>query len=105
VLVRNGPQVVVFENGLGAKLGNWDKVFPEISKNTTAFAYNRPGYGDSDPATTPRDGEHIVEELRALLKSKGLRPPYVLVGHSAPEAVIDAIRLVLKASEEEISLR
>lgn len=83
VLVRNGPQVVVFENGLGAKLGNWDKVFPEISKNTTAFAYNRPGYGASEPAATPRDGEHIVEELRALLRSKGLQPPYVLVGHSA----------------------
>ncbi|WP_169517098.1 alpha/beta fold hydrolase [Azohydromonas australica] len=83
VLVRNGPQVVVFENGLGAKLGNWDKVFTEISKNTTAFAYNRPGYGASDPAATPRDGEHIVEELRGLLKSKGLQPPYVLVGHSA----------------------
>lgn len=83
VLVRNGPQVVVFENGLGAKLGSWDKVFPEISKNTTAFAYNRPGYGASDPAATPRDGEHIAEELRALLKSKGLQPPYVLVGHSA----------------------
>ncbi len=83
VLVRNGPQVVVFENGLGAKLGNWDKVFSEISKNTTAFAYNRPGYGASDPAATPRDGEHIVDELRALLKNKGLQPPYVLVGHSA----------------------
>lgn len=83
VLVRNGPQVVVFENGLGAKLGNWDKVFTEISKNTTAFAYNRPGYGASAPAATPRDGEHIVEELRTLLQSKGLRPPYVLVGHSA----------------------
>lgn len=83
VLVRNGPQVVIFENGLGAKLGSWDKVFPEISKNTTAFAYNRPGYGASDPAATPRDGEHIVEELRTLLKSKGLQPPYVLVGHSA----------------------
>ena len=83
VLVRNGPQVVVFENGLGAKLGNWDKVFSEISKNTTAFAYNRPGYGASDPAATPRDGEHIAEELRALLKIQGLQPPYVLVGHSA----------------------
>ena len=60
----------------------WKKVFPEISKDTTAFAYNRPGYGKSDPVATPRDGAHIVDELRSLLRSTGLNPPYVLVGHS-----------------------
>lgn len=82
VLTRNGNGVVVFENGLGGTIDWWTKVFPEISKNTTAFAYNRPGYGKSDPASTPRDGMHIVDELRSLLRSKGLNPPYVLVGHS-----------------------
>lgn len=60
----------------------WTKVFPEISKNTTAFAYNRPGYGASDPVSSLRDGKHIVEELRLLLRSRGLNPPYILVGHS-----------------------
>lgn len=29
-----------------------------------------------------RDGHHIVEELRAVLREKGLHPPYLLVGHS-----------------------
>jgi len=60
----------------------WRKVIPEISKNATTFAYNRPGYGRSDGVSTLRDGFHIVEELRTLLKSNGLTPPYVLVGHS-----------------------
>lgn len=83
VLVRHGPPAVVFENGLGAKLGTWDQVFADISKDATVFAYNRPGYGASEAATTPRDGEHVVEELRALLRSHDLMPPYVLVGHSA----------------------
>ncbi|HEX9628168.1 MAG TPA: alpha/beta hydrolase [Acidiferrobacterales bacterium] len=77
-----GSPVVVFENGLGAPMRSWNKVFPEIGKHTTAFAYHRPDYGDSDPASTPRDGAHIVDELRALLRSRGLAPPYVLVGHS-----------------------
>lgn len=81
-LTRNGNQTVIFENGLGGTMDWWAEVFPEISKNTTAFAYNRPGYGNSDPASTPRDGKHIVDELRSLLKSKNLNPPYVLVGHS-----------------------
>lgn len=82
VLSRHDGPVIVFENGLGGRLDWWAKVFPEVAKNATAFAYNRPGTGASDPATSPRDGSHIVDELRALLRSQGLAPPYILVGHS-----------------------
>lgn len=80
--IGHGSPVVVFENGLGPSMRNWSRVFPEIGKQATVFAYNRPGYGDSDPAPTPRDGDHIVDELRALLRNRELAPPYVLVGHS-----------------------
>jgi pimeloyl-ACP methyl ester carboxylesterase len=73
---------VIFENGLGGSLKVWEKVLPEISKDTTTFVYNRPGYGDSEAVSTPRDGAHVVDELRSLLLSKGLKPPYALVGHS-----------------------
>lgn len=78
---HTGP-AVVFENGLGGTMDWWAEVYPDIARDATAFAYNRPGYGKSSPATTPRDGEHIVDELRAALRSKGLQPPYILVGHS-----------------------
>lgn len=81
-LTRHETIPVVFENGLGGRMEWWKKVLPEISKNTTTFTYNRPGYGKSDLASTPRDGTHVVDELRSLLQSKGLAPPYVLVGHS-----------------------
>jgi pimeloyl-ACP methyl ester carboxylesterase len=81
-LIRSGGTTVVFENGLDGKMNWWRKVIPEISKDATTFAYNRPGYGRSDSMSTPRDGLHIVEELRTLLKRNGLEPPYVLVGHS-----------------------
>ena len=73
---------VVFENGLGGRMEWWGKVLPEIANDTTTFAYNRPGYGNSDVAATPRDGTQIVDELRVLLRSKSLYPPYILVGHS-----------------------
>lgn len=73
---------VVFENGLGGKMDWWEKVIPEVSKKATVFAYNRPSYGNSDATTTPRDSEHITAELRALLAAKGLKPPYIMVGHS-----------------------
>ena len=81
-LVRHDTAPVVFENGLGATINSWAKVFPEISKDATAFVYNRPGYGKSELASTPRDGLHIADELRLLLRSKDLKPPYILVGHS-----------------------
>ena len=83
-LVRNNSEsaIVVFENGLDGRMSCWDRIIPEVSKNATTFAYNRPGYGSSDTISTPRDGLHITDELRLFLKSKGLKPPYVLVGHS-----------------------
>ena len=76
-----GP-VVVFENGLGGHMAWWGKVLPALPAGTAYFAYNRPGLGKSAPADTPRDGEHIVQELRRTLLLQGLQPPYVLVGHS-----------------------
>ncbi len=81
-LTRQDTIPVVFENGLGGRMEWWKKVLPAISNDTTTFAYNRPGYGNSDPVSTPRDGLHIVDELRGLLYSKGMKPPYILVGHS-----------------------
>jgi pimeloyl-ACP methyl ester carboxylesterase len=81
-LTQHGTVPVIFENGLGGRMEWWKKVIPEISKDTTTFAYNRPGYGSSDPVSTPRDGLHIVDELRMLLQSKDVNPPYILVGHS-----------------------
>jgi pimeloyl-ACP methyl ester carboxylesterase len=83
-LIRNnsGSAVVVFENGLNGKMNWWHKVIPEIAREASTFAYNRPGYGISDPVSSPRDGSHIIDELRLFLKSNGLKPPYVLVGHS-----------------------
>lgn len=81
-LTRHDTVPVVFENGLGGRMDGWAKVIADVSKTATTLAYHRPGYGKSTPATTARDGVHIVEELRSLLRSQGLAPPYVLVGHS-----------------------
>jgi pimeloyl-ACP methyl ester carboxylesterase len=81
-MTQHNTVPVVFENGLGGRMEWWKKVLSEISKDTTTFAYNRPGYGRSDSVSTPRDGSHVVDELRMLLRSKGLNPPYILVGHS-----------------------
>ncbi|WP_036171201.1 alpha/beta fold hydrolase [Massilia sp. 9096] len=76
------PFVVVFEGGSRNTLDKWGALLTDVSREATVFAYNRPGYGNSEPVATSRDGRTIVEELRRLLHAKGLQPPYVLVGHS-----------------------
>lgn len=78
----SGDATVVFEAGLGNDWSVWDAVLTEVAASARVFAYSRPGYGQSDPTTQPRDAAHIVEELRALLVARGYAPPYVLVGHS-----------------------
>jgi pimeloyl-ACP methyl ester carboxylesterase len=82
VVSGQGSPVVVFENGLGGSLDWWSKVWPEAIQETRSLAYHCAGYGNSEATDRPRDGAHIVEELRALLKARQLAPPYVLVGHS-----------------------
>lgn len=78
----SSKEVVVFEGGSRNTIEKWGRVPELLALDATVFAYNRPGYGNSAAADTPRDGRTIVEELRATLRHKGLKPPYVLVGHS-----------------------
>ena len=85
-LAGTGSPVVVLETGLGARKEWWAKVMPHVASTHTVLAYNRAGYGNSDsdgaPPDTPRDGDHVLVELRALLRQLDLKPPYILVGHS-----------------------
>jgi pimeloyl-ACP methyl ester carboxylesterase len=74
--------VVVFENGSRETFDTWDKVIASIKTDVSVFAYNRPGYGKSEPTEQPRDGLTIVNELRQALRRQGMQPPYILVGHS-----------------------
>ena len=94
-----GAATVVFEAGLGDDWTRWDDVASEVARHTRIFAYSRPGYGASGPATTPRDPRQIVEELRALLASQGHGPPYVLVGHSTGGPYME---LFAKAHPDEV---
>ena len=82
VTAGTGGPSVVFEAGFGNDWAPWDRVASEVALHARVFAYSRPGYGASDPTSTPRDAGHIVEELRALLRAGGHAPPYLLVGHS-----------------------
>ena len=77
-----GSPTVILEAGLPGSSLAWMSVFSGIAQLTQVCAYDRPGYGWSHPTTSPRTAETIVQELRVLLQSTDIKPPYILVGHS-----------------------
>lgn len=77
----NGPTVVM-DAGIGECSLSWSVVQPEIEKFAHVCTYDRAGLGWSDSAPTPRTSQQIVNELHTLLAQAGIKPPYVMVGHS-----------------------
>ncbi|WP_158238628.1 alpha/beta fold hydrolase [Roseateles chitinivorans] len=81
--VGHGEPTVVLQSGLGDGRDPWAPVLNALRAEHSVFAYDRPGYGDSTATPpTPRNPCGIATELHGLLQSAGIKPPYVLVGHS-----------------------
>lgn len=80
-LVTNMPTVVL-ESGLGDMLLNWNKVQAEAAKFVRVCAYDRAGFGWSEPADAPIHSPQVADTLHTLLKKAGETGPYLLVGHS-----------------------
>lgn len=78
---NEGP-TLVFDSGYGTTLENWNSIRDEVSKFSKVFIYDRAGIGNSEMDDRPRHSQQSVENLRILLKKAGVKPPYVLVGHS-----------------------
>jgi pimeloyl-ACP methyl ester carboxylesterase len=78
----HGSPTVILVGGLGTSTFTWRKVHAELARTTRVCAYDRAGYGFSDPGPPPRDTAHLAADLAALTKAARLRPPYVLVGAS-----------------------
>lgn len=79
-LAQSRP-TVIFEAGLGDDHRVWHSVIERLD-GTATFAYDRPGYGGTPASKSPRDPCTIASELHERLRASGIRPPYLLVGHS-----------------------
>ena len=79
-----GVPTVVMTCGSGSPSAytEYSSIAREASKLTRTCIYERPGYGWSEHASTPRDTEQIVSDLRRLLEKAGEKPPYLFVAHS-----------------------
>jgi len=76
-----GPTVVFESSEAGYSL-DWQLVQPEVAAFAPVVAYDRPGFGWSDPPDRPMSGLQLVANLREALRVADIKPPYVLVGHS-----------------------
>jgi pimeloyl-ACP methyl ester carboxylesterase len=81
VLGASGPSVILV-SGLGDGIRPWTEVQPTVATFARVLAYDRPGIGKSAPGEAPRTVSRMTDELHALAPHAGLRPPYLLVGHS-----------------------
>jgi pimeloyl-ACP methyl ester carboxylesterase len=79
---RSHPETVVLIAGLGRTVKDWAKVQPAASRFARVCSYDLAGLGKSDKPPKPQTMDEIIDDLRAVLKAAGERPPYVLVGHS-----------------------
>ncbi len=77
-----GHPTVVLQSGLGDGKSTWSSIVERLGNWESVFAYDRPGYGESEKSENPRDPCRIAEELHDLLHASAVPPPYLLVGHS-----------------------
>lgn len=80
--IGEGSPTVVIDVGVGESYTTWQSVQEQISHETRVCAYDRAGYGQSEPGPLPRDSAREADELRRLLQNAGIKGPYLLVGHS-----------------------
>jgi pimeloyl-ACP methyl ester carboxylesterase len=78
----SGSPTVLFESGIGATHLNWRRVQDAVAEFTATVSYDRGGLGWSSPSRSPRTPGNIAAELHEMLRSGGIRPPFILVGHS-----------------------
>jgi pimeloyl-ACP methyl ester carboxylesterase len=80
--VGAGSPTAILESGIGGGAYDWRSVQARMAERTRVCAYDRAGLGRSPPGPLPRDTRAEVADLEALVRAAGLRPPYLLVGHS-----------------------
>ncbi|NJN47175.1 MAG: alpha/beta hydrolase [Candidatus Competibacteraceae bacterium] len=77
-----GNPVVVLDAGLAHSSRGWGRIIRDLSGTARVCAYDRAGYGLSDPGPLPRTSSRMAAELRTLLERAQIPPPFLLVGHS-----------------------
>lgn len=78
-----GEMPVVILTSLGTTSFEWWGIQDEVAHQAPCLTYDRSGYGWSEKTDLPRTSQNVAMELKALLDGLGLKPPFLLAGHSA----------------------
>ncbi|MDW7659939.1 MAG: alpha/beta hydrolase [Bacillota bacterium] len=80
-----GDKTIVLMPGLGIALPSADfgPLMRTMKDDYKVVAVEYFGIGFSDVSDQPRTNENYIKELREALQKSGLKPPYVLMPHSA----------------------
>jgi pimeloyl-ACP methyl ester carboxylesterase len=100
----SGDVTVLFESGIAATNLNWFHIQEQVSQTTTTASYDRAGLGWSSPSRTARTPGNIAAELHQLLAGAGIKPPYILVGHSFGGLVVRRFALLYPKEVSSIVL-
>ncbi len=98
----SGQATVLFEAGIAATNLNWFHIQGTVSRFAATASYDRGGLGWSSPSRTLRTPSNIAAELHELVRHAGLKPPFILVGHSFGGLVMR--RFALMYPEEVTSI-
>jgi len=81
----SGSKTIVLMPGWGVPLPTTDfaPLMRDLSQKYTVCTIEFFGYGLSDSTDRPHTNKNYVQEIREALKLAGLKPPYVLMPHSA----------------------
>lgn len=96
-----GTPTVVIEVGSSTPASAWRGVQDKIAAFSRVCAYDRAGYGWSDPEPRPRSMVDRAKELHTVLSVAGENGPYVLVGHSYGGFLV---RLFAKQTAEVVGI-
>lgn len=82
ISANHGSKTVVFQAGLGDDKSTWEKLLKKSNGSFSYIALDRLGKGDSSEPIAKRSPCDIAREQREALQKAGVKPPFVLVGHS-----------------------
>jgi pimeloyl-ACP methyl ester carboxylesterase len=100
----SGDATVLFEAGIAATNLNWFHIQETVSQFALTASYDRIGLGWSSPCHTARTPANIAAELHAMLAGAGIKPPYILVGHSFGGLVVRRYALLFPADVSSLLL-
>jgi hypothetical protein len=74
-----GRPMVILDHVGAANSAQWALIQPAVATQTRVCAYDRAGFGWSEPGPGARDAAHNAQELHTLLTNAGIEGPYLFV--------------------------